>query len=267
MEQGGSTTDQVAATTETIDLRDTARTPPQRPRRRRLIRIAAALLGAAVLAAGWFLTGMSSPLVISQVRIAGAGEDVEAQVRALVDPAVGGTFADVASEDLTAAITAIDGVTDVDLDWAWPTVLAVTVTEQPAFAAIPEPGRGAGATIVDREGNPIRSVDRVPGHLPTVVAEPGAARDAVFRLIEEMPAEIGESAVRYQAKSPLSIVVRLSGGVVVVWGSAEQTAEKGRVVSALVATGATRIDVSAPSHPAVSGLPEEMLDDDSGSGP
>jgi len=58
-------------------------------------------------------------------------------------------------------------------------------------------------------------------------------------------------AVLVSAATPDQIVIELSGGARLVWGSAEQSEQKAQVAAALLTQAGSVYDVSSPSHPAI----------------
>jgi cell division protein FtsQ len=78
-------------------------------------------------------------------------------------------------------------------------------------------------------------------------------RHDVATVVTALPKVLRDRAVLISAETPDSIVIELSGGAEVVWGSAESSAQKAQVIVALLSVKASVYDVSSPSHPTTKG--------------
>ena len=71
----------------------------------------------------------------------------------------------------------------------------------------------------------------------------------------DLPEAVRKETLQVKVRSYDSVVLELTGGRSVVWGSGEEGAAKGRALTALLKASpkADRFDVSVPTAPAVSG--------------
>ena len=70
-------------------------------------------------------------------------------------------------------------------------------------------------------------------------------------VLAELPAPLLERLATVRAETPDSIELDLADGIVVVWGSAEQSARKAQVLVALMKQPGRVYIVSAPDAPAI----------------
>src|SRR5207302_7414318 len=96
----------------------------------------------------------------------------------------------------------------------------------------------AGLTVIQVQGGADVKAAVVPGALAALKA---------------LPSDIAHRVTGITASSPYSITLRLSGGVTVDWGGADDPSAKARDLVALMRVHkAARYDVSAPEAPAMS---------------
>jgi cell division protein FtsQ len=112
------------------------------------------------------------------------------------------------------------------------------------FAAVPSPPKGAPLVKVVKAAQP---------------NPPGAVAFSTTRLLRaavevatHLPEPVRTRAAAVEVRTYDDIRLELSGGRTVVWGSAEQLTQKGKVLTALLKAvpHAHRYDVSSPSTPA-----------------
>ncbi|WP_460364718.1 cell division protein FtsQ/DivIB, partial [Actinocorallia lasiicapitis] len=164
---------------------------------------------------------------------------------------IGAPLARVDTGAVARRIAALREVEGVTVDRGWPTTLVITVRERRPVAVFPS---AQGFAQVDAFGvTVITSRDR-RGNLPVLaVAQPGPgdpATKAALGVLTALPTRLSSRLVTIEALSPQNVVLRLGGGITVVWGSAERPKEKVKLLDALLRTRAGRlahtIDVSAP---------------------
>ena len=73
----------------------------------------------------------------------------------------------------------------------------------------------------------------------------------VATVVAALPPQVAEATERVEASTIDHIVVLLVDGRSIVWGNADNSAEKTAVLPALLAMSGTVLDVSVPSHPAI----------------
>ncbi|MDT0435309.1 MULTISPECIES: cell division protein FtsQ/DivIB [Streptomyces] len=234
------------------------------PRRIRTIIILA--LGAALLGAGvvWVLYG-SQWLRVERVSVSGTAVLTPGQVREAADVPVGAPLVsvdtDVIRSRLVRELTRID---TVEVARSWPHGIRLKVTERVPVLTVQKGGK---FVEVDRGGVRFATVDKAPAGVPaleltlsrTASSATGMRRFGEDRLVREAVRVAGSvpTAVRHVTRTvkvlsydDISLVLR--GGRTVAWGSGENSAAKGRTLSALMkaAPDARHFDVSVPTAPA-----------------
>ncbi|GAA0968799.1 cell division protein FtsQ/DivIB [Actinocorallia libanotica] len=222
-----------------------------RPRRARwkvmfVVLLIASLLGAAV----WVVLG-SKLLVVREVAVRGISLLERDKVLAAAQVPLGAPMARLDAEAIERRIRKSREVESVSVTRDWPTTLVIAVRERTPIATVEQNGL---FHHVDRFGVTVLTTPARPAHLPLlVVAAPGAGDPSTregLAVLRELPHRWKSRLVTIEALSAESVVLRLEGGLDVVWGAAGRAEEKHRLLKALLATktgrAARTIDVSAP---------------------
>lgn len=229
-----------------------------RARSRRWLRLRP-LLAAAALAAlagglAWVVL-VSDLLAVRAVEVRGERRLSERELRAVVAVPAGRPLARVDTDAVAARVAALPAVASVDVRRQWPHTLLVEVTERRVAAAVPQPD--GGYRLVDRTGVPFDQVVARPPGVPLVDAFPGLggarAVSAALDALDALPARIARRVESVSAETAGNVVLHLDRGVRVRWGDATDSAEKARVLAALIRRPAKVYDVSAPGAPATRG--------------
>ncbi|MGW5848548.1 cell division protein FtsQ/DivIB [Streptomyces sp. NPDC055254] len=245
--------------------------PPKRPGqqasggRLRRGRALAVLAASALLAGGaaWALYG-SSWLRVEKVAATGTEVLTVEQVLAAAAVPVGAPLVGVDTDEIENRVRdKLPRVDSVDVVRAWPRGIGVKVTERKPVLLIK---KGADFVEVDASGVRFDTVPKAPAGVPVLELNaersPSARRFDEERLLREavrvagtLPDPIAAETLQVKVGSYDSVVLELSGGRTVAWGSGEQSEAKGRALTALLkaAPGADHFDVSVPTAPAVSG--------------
>ncbi|WP_371496530.1 FtsQ-type POTRA domain-containing protein [Kitasatospora sp. NBC_00374] len=241
----------------------------ERAPRLRLSRRGVVVLGvlAALVAGtlGW-LVFLSSALEVRTVAVQGleSGHLSEDEVRRAVGAEQGRPLARVDLAAVERRVGAVPRVAGVEVWRGWPHTLRVKVTERRPVAAIhTENGR---FLQVDAGGREFADEPQPPGGVPVVELQLSAQANEALGVIDRpalvraavvvaagLPPEVAKRAGAVQVHSWDDIRLQLRDGVTVRWGSAERTARKAVVLTALLGRKAANYDVSAPDAPAVSG--------------
>jgi cell division protein FtsQ len=211
-----------------------------------VVLLIAALLGAAI----WAVLG-SRLLVVREVSVRGVSVLDRGQVLKAARVPVGTPMARLDTGSVRSRVAGIREVQSVSVSRSWPTTLVITVRERTPIATVEQNGL---FQHVDRFGVTVLTSPRRPAHLPLlVVAAPGPGDPATregLEVLRGLQPRWKSKLVTIEASSAELVVLRLEGGLTVVWGAAERADEKHRLLKALLATKAGRaartIDVSAP---------------------
>ena len=223
-----------------------------RGRARRRTRLAVTLSVAALLTllglAGWLAldTGL---LGVQDVRVTGTERLDPAQVRAVAAIPAGTPLARLDTGSVADRLGRLPEVAAVDVVRDWPRSVTIRVRERVPAAV---QARGTAYVLVDRSGVVFATVDHRPPGLPVVSAPVDAgppALRAALDVLEALPAAVRGSVRQVRAASAEEVVVQLSKGRTVRWGSPDRGARKAAVLAVLVTRKAHVYDVSAPDAP------------------
>jgi cell division protein FtsQ len=152
----------------------------------------------------------------------------------------------------TARVAKVRVVRSVVVARSWPNTVTITVTLRHPVAVVKD-GDG-GLHLADSTGTSYAEVSSAPKNLPMVTASASnpAAVQAVVEVLGALPADLRAKVDSAGASSPDSVTLKI-GPQTIVWGSAEDSALKAKVLQVLRRTNHTarRIDLSAPHAPAV----------------
>ncbi|NYG56228.1 FtsQ-type POTRA domain-containing protein [Nocardioides perillae] len=215
----------------------------------RPVLVGALLLGA-VAGATW-LALFSSHLAVAEIEVEGAALLSEAEVRAATGAVTGTPLARVDLAAVEERVEQLTPVLEAEVTRGWPQALRVRVTERTPVAVVELAGSLRG---MDADGVLFRRYDRAPAGLPRVVVPAGTRTEAVVeaaRVVGALPDALSSRVERVEVETVDAISLRLRGGRRVVWGSADDSAAKVRVVDALLTAvpGARTYDVSVPGQP------------------
>ncbi|MFJ3200750.1 cell division protein FtsQ/DivIB [Streptomyces sp. NPDC086989] len=245
---------------------------PQGPGVQRLVRrlrhrgpVLLCLLAAVLLAGGgsWVLYG-SSWLRVEKVTTSGTRVLTPEQVLAAAAVPVGAPLVSVDTDEIAGRVRSrLPRVDSVDVVRAWPHGIGLKVTERKPVLLIK---KDAKFVEVDASGVRFDTVPKAPAGVPVLelsaAQSPSGRRFDEERLLREavgvagdLPEPVAKETVQVRMGSYDSVVLELSRGRTVVWGSGEQGEAKGRALTALLkaAPKADHFDVSVPTAPAVSG--------------
>lgn len=216
--------------------------------RRRVLRATVAFAVVAVVAATVWVVGFSQALAATTVTVTGTSVLTPADVTAAAQVPLGTPLIRLDTDAIAKRVKALKPVAAVSVSRSVPNRVTIAVTERKAVYAV---SSSAGFDLVDASGVPYTSVSDVPQGLPVanISQDSERLRRDVATVVGAMPQVLRDRAVLVTAATPDSIVIELRGGAEVVWGSAEDSAEKATVIAALLTVSASVYDVSSPSHP------------------
>ncbi|TKJ27895.1 FtsQ-type POTRA domain-containing protein [Blastococcus sp. CCUG 61487] len=221
-------------------------------RRRRVLTLA--LSGTLLVVLGWAV--WSGPLLaVRSVQVDGVTTLPAELVRETAGVDRGTPLLRIDVEGARAAVADLPQVESVSVTRGWPDRVVITVEERTPLAVVGEAGR---RSLVDARGVLFDSVSGEPpaGVVPLAVADPGPDDEetaAALVVIAALPAPLREQVAGVEAPAVDGIVLQMVDGPTVWWGSAEQSADKARILEALleqVAAGtldpADELDLSVP---------------------
>ncbi|GAA2407726.1 hypothetical protein GCM10010191_15200 [Actinomadura vinacea] len=198
----------------------------------------------------WVLLG-SRLLVVRNVEVTGTKLAPRDRIVATAGIRLGLPMVRLGTGTVRSRLERLREVESATVERRWPATIRIVVRERVPVAAVQRAGR---FYQLDRHGVAVTDGPSRPPGMPALAsAAPGptdAATLAALRVLEDLPDRMGKRVARVEAPSPESVTLRMAGGRTVVWGPAERSAEKVRLVDALQKSAAGRsartIDVSAP---------------------
>ncbi|MFG2300707.1 cell division protein FtsQ/DivIB [Actinacidiphila glaucinigra] len=235
------------------------------PRRSRRLIVLTALAAATVLGGTgtWLLYG-SAWLRATQVRVTGTEVLHPDEVRDAAQVPLNGPLVSVDTDVIARRLKdRLPRISAVEVERSWPHAITLKVTERTPAALVKGDGYFAE---VDADGFRFDERDTPLKGVPIIELRPdrdsasyrlfGTKRllAAAVRVAADLPKVAYRDAQLIEVRSYDDITVELTGGRAVMWGSADQGAEKAVALAALmkVERHAEFFDVSAPTSPAAS---------------
>jgi cell division protein FtsQ len=220
--------------------------------RRRVLRVAIVLMAIAVVAGGVWVVYFSRAFAATTVSVTGTSVLTAGEVTAAAQVPLGTPLARLDTAAVAARVKLLKPVADVTVTRVVPNKVKIAVTERTAVYAV---SAGGGFALVDASGVPYTSVSAVPQGLivATINGDDARLRRDVGTVVTALPQMLRDRAVLISADTADSIVIELTGGAEVIWGSAENSAQKSQVIATLLLVKASVYDVSSPSHPTTRG--------------
>lgn len=207
------------------------------------------LIGGLTVGAVW-LVFFSSALALTGTTISGTSYLTPAQVREAASVPMGDPLARVDLDGVRARVEALAPVKSAEVTRQWPHRLHIIVTERSAVAVVEI---GAGLKGLDEDGVLFGGYPRQPADLPLIrlgARADTATRREVAGVVVAMPAALAKRVDHLEAQSIDQISLVLRDGTKVTWGSADGSADKAKVLVAMLASQkAEEYDVSVPSRP------------------
>lgn len=220
-----------------------------RQRRRRALWVSA--LGAVVVVAGVTAAVAYSPLfAVERIRVIGAVQLDAAGVEAALASQLGTPLPLVDDAAVQDTLSDFPFVQSYTLEARPPHELVVRIVERTPIGAIES---AAGYSVVDAAGVVLSAAAEAPPGEPILDVRGGVDGDAfaaVGRVMRALPPSIADQVTGVSATSAFDVTLTLTSSARVVWGSAEQSAYKARVLEAVMlarpADTVTEYDVSSP---------------------
>ncbi len=219
--------------------------------RRPLIILGSVVLVGTVVWAIW----ISSLLAVSKVVVDGESTLSEAQIRTAAAVPIGRPLARLDTVGIESRVASMERVESVKVSRSLPGTVRIEVLERAAIAYATLGGQIRG---IDRYGIAFRTFDSPPKGLLKVEVIVANARKrqqtlaavaSVVETIDEKDAELRRQVQSVGATTKDSIVLNLTKGRSVTWGSASHAERKLTVLNSLLTIKAREYDVSAPDQP------------------
>lgn len=227
-------------------------------RRSRRRRITWLVSGLSLLLVLGFVTGaVYSPLLsLKTIRVEGASKVSAASVRTALGGQLGRPLALIDFDSITRKLGNFPLIRSFVTETVPPGTLIIRIAERTPIATL---ATSSGFSVVDPAGIVIdSSADRQPS-LPLIelgsATKSSPAFVAAVGVLLALPSALLKQVDTVTAQTSDDVTLTLTGGQSVVWGSAEQSALKAKVLAAVIAVGGatTKYDLSAPNHPVLGG--------------
>jgi len=225
-----------------------------RLRRWRPLLIAA--LALTVVVAGIWLVFYSSVVTVRGVEVVGNHRVSDQRIRALARAPIGTPLARADLSAVQARVEAIPDVRSVSVSRSWLHTIRIQVTERQPVAVVSRDARGAELRAVDLDGVLFGSYASRPHGLPMIRTAPGVTAEVLSeaaKVVTSLRADIAAKVRYVDVASIDEITLQLASGTRVLWGSADDSADKAQVLAVFLnrpqQTKISRIDVSVPGKP------------------
>jgi cell division protein FtsQ len=188
------------------------------------------------------------------IEVQGLGGWIDrAEVSQVLARDVGVPLARLNTKETVRRLEAIPAVADARVERDWPTGLTVVLEPRVAAAAVAD---GDGFVLLDAAAAPVARVAEAPEGLPVIAVPLTDDNERTVRAVLTVAASLPESLAGQVAtiggETEDTVTFTLTGGVVVIWGSAEDAGVKAAAVEVLLKqAGVKSIDVSAAESPVV----------------
>ena len=243
---------------DTSDAEETVRIARRRFARRQRARrwlawrrvVVAALLVALVAAGAW-LVFFSSALAVNGVQVTGTESLDPRVVRRAAQVPLGGPLATVDLGSISERVRGLPAVKGVDVSRSWPDQVRIAVVERQAVAVVQQGGVLRG---LDEDGVLFRRFPSRPTSLPLVHTGSRTRTDALAEAAgvgASLPPALSARVDYLEVQTVDKISLKLRNGKTVLWGSAEDSADKAKVLEGLLQHKASYYDVTVPGDPII----------------
>ena len=162
---------------------------------------------------------------------------------------IGNPLARVDIGAIKSRVEALAPVKSVQVTRMWPDQVLIEISERTVVATVEV---GGEFRAMDVNGVLFRKFAQAPRQFPRIRSEQTADTESLReagKVLGSLPADVAKrvSFVSVESIDRISLVLR--DGRTVLWGSAEDSADKARVISKLLARPARSYDVSVPGLP------------------
>ena len=234
---------------DTKEFRRRRRRMLRKGRRNKILAALAVLLVVAMLAGSVWLVFFSSYVTVQGAQVTGNSSIATARIERVADVPTGTPLARVDLDAIRQRVEAIPAVRRAEISRSWPHRVHVAVTERTPVAVV---NRGNGLQALDEEGVTFGNYAKRPPRLPLVRTQPDTPAEAMAeggKVIASLPSTIAARVDTVEVDSVDQISLLLRNGRKVVWGSAEDSAQKAEVLAVLLRRPSQTIDVTVPGRP------------------
>ncbi len=217
--------------------------------------VVAVLALVALVAGTIWAVYFSSVLAVQGVEVDGVQTIPASEIRDAAAVPSGEPLARVDLDRVRSRVESLAVVRSADVTRKWPDHVLITVEERVAIAVVEIGGRIRG---MDASGVVFRDYQQAPAGLPHVRTSTDTRSEALeeaAQVISALPSDLATLVDHVAVETVDQISLVLRDGRTVMWGSADQSEEKAKVIAALLDHPAQTYDVSAPGQPTTAGTP------------
>ena len=206
-----------------------------------------------VLAAAAWVVLFSRLLVAQGVSVRGADQLGTDAVASAARVPAGVPLARIDLDAIAARVAALPAVDSVRVTRRWPHTVEITVVERSPVGRLVT---ADGVRAIDATGAVFPLPADARPALPLLVAEPAASPRAIIeaaKVVARLPAVLDRRVEEVHVSSRDSVTMLMRNGDQAVWGSADDSRRKARVLTALLRHPAAVYDVSVPELPTTTG--------------
>lgn len=221
---------------------------PQVYRSRRWPWVLALALTLSLLGGAAYVVWKTPMFAVKQVEISGAKGALATTVQKATAGEIGVPLVSVDVDAVTAKIAAVPQVATVKVVKKWPNSLIVTVQARLAVAVTNANGAW---WLLDAKGVAYQPSKIKPATLPDIeLATPGPddpATRAALQVIQALPPTVKMLIAHVTATTRYDVTLKLTDGRTVIWGDGSNTAQKAKVLPAVLARPGKTFDLSDPT--------------------
>jgi cell division protein FtsQ len=199
---------------------------------------------------GTWLVAFSSVFGVRRIEVHGTHALSADQIRTAADISNGTPLVRVDTSGATLRLEQLAEVESAQVSTSFPSTVVIMVEERTPVGYLQRAGQ---VQLVDRTGQAYRTVAKAPARLPRFVVPAGEEQRpiaaAVGTVATALTGPLRRKVRSIQALDVDSIMVVLTHGRLVRWGSAARSADKARVLPALLHRGVHEINVTDPDQP------------------
>ena len=195
----------------------------------------------------WWTLYQSKLFLVEDLKIVGTHRLKAEKVMQMANVHVGESLISVDPKSISKNLTRIPQIKSARVERGWPHSVLITVTERSPVAVVKS---GDGFNLIDDEGMLAGKIDHQPKKMRLISAKPNtAAMKSAVQIALAIPAKW--KVARISAANSNSVIVELTRGQSIAFGSGDQAKLKIKVVGSLLINKYRHINVSSPLNPTV----------------
>ena len=195
----------------------------------------------------WWALYQSRLFLIEDLKVVGTHRLDQAKVSKMANVQIGEPLISVNPGRISAKLGAIPQIKFARVERGWPHSVLITVTERSPVAVSKSKN---GFNLIDDEGMLAGRTNRKPKNMRLVEAKPNtAAMKSAVQIAVAIPKKWKVATI--SAANSNSVIVHLTHGQSIAFGSGEQASLKIKVAGSLIINNYRHINVSAPLNPTV----------------